>query len=692
MNSRQSNFGFGGSGRPSGIRPPSSFGHQQSGNKRLPILSTTSSRTSIPSTASSRKMQPQSGLKHLFSAATSSGGSSRLSNAGAGGGGGARQSMLSNFRSNPLFSARKSVTSKMNLIGLTPQHNRPSYQPNTCSSAQSSRRSSIGGMRHVKDTRPLSDPKYQRECVEKLLEFLTTNPLGAYPHTISKTFATRPTNKEIANIFEFLFLCLGLKGKVLPMETEIPKMMAVLEYPFPVKKSDLVSFTSGRALGSVLGMLEWLVNTIQYGIDMDPIRTFYPNFEGEIDIKTRLVKLCLSSNAEEADDEQIDQNLQELLVDTYGTEDDYQKLVDESEALSDEIKRLDNEIETIKNLPQTIQTYESDIKAQEEYLEALKMHQKEKENEFETNEKKIEDKKDDIKKLEQQRKHLKNQVEEQAFGIEEAALARERKQQLEEEIKQEVGIIEEIKKSIRGARLERSKCEDTLKKMHSDLDSFITAMRDLIDSPAMTNYSVTLKRHLQSHEWSDILSTLDNLKTGEASGSDINELEKFFSHKVHELKIAIIQQLSSLQGSVTLTEQQKLNELNLLIEEKEKQYFENQKSIQNLMSEIEVQQKEQVSHKAGLQSECDRTRQMLSEIDGNTKMSDKEDKQNLNDLRKQVEDKENRYEREQKNMTEKIENQIAVNKKGIQTYATNLGKLVDKEKQKNKDLKKLLKK
>ena len=51
------------------------------------------------------------------------------------------------------------------------------------------------------------------------------------------------------------------------MDVEIPKAMAALEYPFPVKKSDLVSFTSGRALGSVLGMLEWLIDSLNVSTD-----------------------------------------------------------------------------------------------------------------------------------------------------------------------------------------------------------------------------------------------------------------------------------------------------------------------------------------------------------------------------------------------------------------------------------------
>ena len=46
------------------------------------------------------------------------------------------------------------------------------------------------------------------------------------------------------------------------MEIEIPKVLEIIEYPFPVKKSDLKSFTSGRALGNVLGMLEWIVDSL----------------------------------------------------------------------------------------------------------------------------------------------------------------------------------------------------------------------------------------------------------------------------------------------------------------------------------------------------------------------------------------------------------------------------------------------
>jgi SMC interacting uncharacterized protein involved in chromosome segregation len=49
---------------------------------------------------------------------------------------------------------------------------------------------------------------------------------------------------------------------VIPIETEVPKMLLLLDYPFSIKKSDLQSFTNPRSLGSLLGAMEWIVNSL----------------------------------------------------------------------------------------------------------------------------------------------------------------------------------------------------------------------------------------------------------------------------------------------------------------------------------------------------------------------------------------------------------------------------------------------
>ncbi|CAG2162253.1 unnamed protein product [Oppiella nova] len=403
------------------------------------------------------------------------------------------------------------------------------------------------------------------------------------------------------------------------------------------------------------------------------------NFEGEIDIKSELIRLCLRVNDEGVDDEQVDSYLQDLVVKTYGTEDDYEQLIDESEGLEREVQRLDEEIQQIRDLPQTLQTYEADIKSYDNYMTEMRSHHNQNQTTLESLQKEYSEKMAAIKKLEEQRKCLKCKVEEQEFGIEEAVLARERKQQLSDEIKQEYGVIDELKKGIRSARLDCSKYEDIIKKMHSDLDSFITAMADLVDSPVMAGYSAGLRQLIQCPEWRQILSALIGITNGETSGTTVNELEKLFSHKVHELKIAIIQQLSALQGSVSLTEHQKLNEFNLLINEKEKQLKLNEKLVAQLMSQMETQRKDQVSQTAALQSDCERTRQLLNEFDGNTKRSHKEEKQNLLDLQKQVDEKEKLYQKEVTEMTEKFENSVNTNKRGILEFKSNIETFIAEE-------------
>lgn len=326
---------------------------------------------------------------------------------------------------------------------------------------------------------------------------------------------------------------------------------------------------------------------------MDPIRTFRPNFEGEVDIRTELINICLTANAEDLDSDQTDNLLQSLIVKSFGTEENFEQLVDQQQGLEEEVRRLDSQITEIEDLPQNIYKYETDIKNYEKYIDEMRAHYKTNEETLETLEKDYNEKVSTIKKLEEQRKQIKCFIEEQAFGIEEAVLAKERKQQIEDEIKQECGIGDDIKKSIRGSRLDCNKLEDTLRKMHSDMDSFITAIRDLVDSPVMSSYSATLKGLLSHSDWGHILDGLKNMKT-ETNGSDISELNELFSHRVHELKIAIVQQLSSLQGCVALAEQQKLNELSLMIEEREKQMKNNEKQISQLMSDVETQRK--VSH------------------------------------------------------------------------------------------------
>jgi SMC interacting uncharacterized protein involved in chromosome segregation len=54
----------------------------------------------------------------------------------------------------------------------------------------------------VRDTRPLSDKEYRKQCCTKLIRFLTEN---GYNHPISLKLLTSPMMKDFLRIFQFLY-------------------------------------------------------------------------------------------------------------------------------------------------------------------------------------------------------------------------------------------------------------------------------------------------------------------------------------------------------------------------------------------------------------------------------------------------------------------------------------------------------
>lgn len=63
-------------------------------------------------------------------------------------------------------------------------------------SIDSSRSSGIG-MSTRKDTRPITDPAYKTQCINKILDFLRTG----YPHSLERRTLLTPSTKDFTNIF-----------------------------------------------------------------------------------------------------------------------------------------------------------------------------------------------------------------------------------------------------------------------------------------------------------------------------------------------------------------------------------------------------------------------------------------------------------------------------------------------------------
>lgn len=58
-------------------------------------------------------------------------------------------------------------------------------------------RSSGVGLSTRKDTRPITDPAYKTQCINKILDFLR----NGYPHSFERRTLLTPSTKDFTNIF-----------------------------------------------------------------------------------------------------------------------------------------------------------------------------------------------------------------------------------------------------------------------------------------------------------------------------------------------------------------------------------------------------------------------------------------------------------------------------------------------------------
>eukprot|EP01134_Creolimax_fragrantissima_P001334 CFRG1334T1 len=158
--------------------------------------------------------------------------------------------------------------------------NRPStgYSRQSLSNSRQSmsRRSSIYGERTTfKDTRPLGDKEYRKQCCAAMFRYLTAN---GYSHPMSLKLLTAPMMRDFLRIFQFLYSQLDQQYKFPENKTEkaIPEVIILMKgvrYPFAIKQSSLLAFTP-MEWPSLLGALHWLVELCTYSQGIGPTPYF----------------------------------------------------------------------------------------------------------------------------------------------------------------------------------------------------------------------------------------------------------------------------------------------------------------------------------------------------------------------------------------------------------------------------------
>ncbi|GFS04381.1 kinetochore protein NDC80 homolog [Elysia marginata] len=233
-----------------------------------------------------------------------------------------------------------------------------------------------------KDIRPISDKRYQSQCIASLLEFLTSHK---YPHPISHKLLGSPSNKDFSNMFEFIMghFWDDYKLQGSKIQEVVPSTLKLLGYPFNLPKTYLCSVGSPHTWPHLLAALTWMIELLQIKISVtaDIDRLMFLDSAGDdfdgmsdekiaFDYKERTFNAFMAG----ADSfEEEDQALEKIFMEKYHGGD--------INVIIEENKRLENMIEDAGKMEDKISSLKEHHKIQiqetknfRDYLEQMQRH------------------------------------------------------------------------------------------------------------------------------------------------------------------------------------------------------------------------------------------------------------------------------------------------------------------------------
>ncbi|UXI19590.1 cysteine-rich venom protein 6-like [Sarcoptes scabiei] len=448
------------------------------------------------------------------------------------------------------------------LFGMTPQSNRASFSQNGMASASRLSRSSITN-RQVKENRVLSDPNYHRECQEKIVEFLTTN---GYPNPITRQNLVRLSLSDASRIFQFLFSFFSediviKNGPDTSLECVVTKMMPLFRYPYPIKKSDLVSFSGGRQLGSVLSMMDFLIDYINYTINCDISRIIGRDFltmmddENDVDMNKVMPRLHDLACRPDWEENKL-QNFTELSEEFYGSEKEAEECKETVENLEKTLAKIDEDLAFFTELPKKKQDLINDIGNCEQYIEEMIEHNKANLIIKNALDEEIRLIKESLQKLTQEKEKLEKQYDEQKDVRIEYQYAIKHRKQIQEELEQVELHNKLSKETISTLNLEINKEKSSLQSVLNDFEEMNNIVFNMFKESKikkfLPNSTVSFEKDPEWKQFFDKFSLINSQNLDHLKEETFRELKELSSRKFREFKMILIEMATKLKTSVTL--------------------------------------------------------------------------------------------------------------------------------------------
>jgi kinetochore protein NDC80 len=195
-----------------------------------------------------------------------------------------RRKTLGGHQTVATYDVQRSQVNRRQSIGKPLPRNTASENPrqsighNSAIAATSNRRKSVGAILKgsvenrrqsfgvpatnivaKQDTRLVNDKAFQRECIQKIFNYLVNN---GYNHPISQKAISRPSGRDFSLIVTFMLRkedpCFQTGN--MKFEDEVAMQFKALGYPFPVSKTALVAAGSPHTWPALLAALSWLVD------------------------------------------------------------------------------------------------------------------------------------------------------------------------------------------------------------------------------------------------------------------------------------------------------------------------------------------------------------------------------------------------------------------------------------------------
>ncbi|XP_068230074.1 kinetochore protein NDC80 homolog [Palaemon carinicauda] len=250
-------------------------------------------------------------------------------------------------------------------------------------SVDSVRSSSVGG-KNRKETRPIGDPAFKSECIDKILEFLLSN---GYEYEIHRRNLLNPSTKDFTHMFSFIYRHFNpLYTLPHKFEEEIPRLMKLLKYPNQMSKSTFISVGSRHTWPSVLAMMAWMIDILSIYDNTDPFSAAYPtDFDLDSAIRNKRILKFFDIYSCGGEEDEIMKQFEEYhhtLEELYEVRtQDMINLQEYNEKLEEEINVANSGPERLEQLQHQYEQILSDREKMEHYKNEIQVHLTAKETE-----------------------------------------------------------------------------------------------------------------------------------------------------------------------------------------------------------------------------------------------------------------------------------------------------------------------